>query len=229
MRIKNIDNMDSENINLQMAQMSLILVSRALNELLVVNEQKQSAKEGKLMNLSPFSFYRVSLQYIIIMEFTKLLEPDTKDNSKKWETTENKNAASLSKLSRIIYESKMNIFLDHHNENKKTLSEIRNTKFYKDLKYERDKKFSHSDKDYNGKTYGIKTFSEKDINESFNYLEKLKNIYKICSNAYNVPELIYIKDNGTRVFIDYHILYKEFYNNNLKKAISEGYTTNKGK
>lgn len=221
--------MVKEKRNLQIVQMSLTLLSKALNELKVVNELKGNVWESKMMNVSPFSFYRVSLQYIVIMEFSKLLEPDTKDNDRNkenWRKFENKNAANLSKLSRMIYDLTKDSYLDDHNENKKKLDELRGSQFYDNLKNERNKKIGHSDSDYNGKTYGIKTFSEEEINEAFIIQEEIMKIYKRCSNACDVPDFLYHKDDGTRNFIDYHIVYNEYYNENLMKAVSEGYTIN---
>lgn len=216
--------MEKEKKYLDIIQMSCRVLYVALNELLVVNEQKTDKKEAELMNLHPFSFYRVSLQYMIVMELCKLLEPDTKDIPKKKET---ENAASISKISRIIYELRGESFHDDHNANVKYLDEIRESVFYKNMKIERNKRLGHSDAKYDGNPYSIKTFSEREIREAKKILGEINEIYKRCTKSHDDYEYSFqYEDPGTRDFIDYHIVYEEYYEKNLMKAMSERYTIN---
>lgn len=71
--------MDLHKKYFDLVQMSCRLLAKSLYELRILNEPKQNRKEADLVQFLPFKFYRVSLQYMIVMEFTKLLEPDTKD------------------------------------------------------------------------------------------------------------------------------------------------------
>jgi hypothetical protein len=223
--------MEKEEKYLAIIQMSCRTLSVALDELLVVNEQKSDKRDAELMNMHPFKFYRVSLQYLIVMELCKLLEPDTKDdprNKTKWEKFESVNVASVSKISRIIYELKGEAFHVNHIENKKTLNNIRKSTFYGILKTERDKKLGHSDGDYEGNPYSIKTFNELEIREAKTILDQIDKVFERCTNAFDGSHFMFqYNDNQTRIFIDYHIVFEEYFNKNLMKAVSEGYTINK--
>src|SRR5690606_35949565 len=115
-------------------QMSLHLLWTALDELLAINEEKKDPKEAHLMKLPPFKFYRISLQYMIIMELTKLLEPDTKElkNIRKgttWEHIDNTHSASLAKKTIMIYELKGEIFEKEYQNNKDRLEENSTTHY----------------------------------------------------------------------------------------------------
>lgn len=222
--------MEKERSNLDIIQMSCRILAVAIDELLVVNEQKTDKREAELINLHPFSFYRVSLQYMIVMELCKLLEPDTKDNpnkKKNWEKFEAENPASISKISRIIFELRGNSYQNDHKTNVKTLDEIRKSVFYKNLKIERDKKLGHSDANYSGNPYSVKTFNETEIREVKKILGEINVVFKRGTNSYADYEYYLQHEDGrTRNFIDYHIVYKEHYDNNLMKDVSEGYTIN---
>ena len=213
-------------------QMSLHLLSTALDELLAINEEKKDPKEAHLMKLPPFKFYRISLQYMIIMELTKLLEPDTKErkNFRKgttWEDIENTHSASLAKNSRMIYELKGEIFEKEFENNKDQLEEIWTSDYYKKLKDDRDKKFAHADADYSGDIYGIRTYSESEIDQAKYVLSQIEEIFKRCTGAFGDYEFHFdLPDGRTRNFIDYHMVYESYYSINIKKAISEGYSIN---
>jgi hypothetical protein len=223
--------MEKEERFLGIVQMSYHLLSTALNELLIINEEKGDPKETHLMNLPPFKFYRVSLQYMITMELTKLLERDTKDRKSfkrntSWEDFENTNSASLAKNSRLIYELKGRSFKTEFLENKVQLEKIWDSAFYKKLKFDRDKKFGHSDADHQGHIYSIKTYSESEIHEAEAILSQMEGILRRCTGAFKDYQFISPQDNRTRNFIDYHIVYQEYYDKNLMNAVSERYTIN---
>lgn len=230
-KITIIITMEKEEKFIGIVQMSFHLLSIALEELLILNEEKRDPNEIHLMNLPPFKFYRISLQYMIIMELTKLLEKDTKDKKSfksgtTWENYENTNSASLAKNSRLIYELKGHNFDNEHLENKVQLEKIWNSAFYEKLKNDRDKKFGHSDADYQGDVYSIKTYSESEIKEAKAILNQIQGILKRCTGAFKDYQFVSPQDNRTRNFIDYHIVYQEFYDKNLMKAVSERYTIN---
>ncbi len=222
--------MEKEENFIGIIQMSLHLLSTALDELLVINEEKKDSKETHLMNLPPFKFYRISLQYMIIMELTKLLERDTKDRKNfrrgtTWEDYENTHSASLEKNSRMIYELKGEIFEKEFLENKDQLEKIWASDYYKKLKDDRDKKFGHSDADYQGGIYSIKTYSESEIKEAKAVLSQIGEIFKRCTGAFKDYEFHFDHPDGrTRNFIDYHIVYESYYSMNTNEAFSEGYS-----
>lgn len=218
--------MEKDKKFIDLVQLSFHLLTKALNELLILNEQKKDPKETELLKLPPFSFYRISLQYMIISEYTKILERDTKDN-KRTEKYENRNAASLAKVSRLIYELKGQIFEKEHLENKALLEKIWDSEFYKNLKEDRDQKFLHSDADYKRGTWNsIKTYSEMEIKEAQAVLNDIYEILKRCTGAFNDYQYISPHDNRTQNFIHYHIVNNEFYKKNLMQAVSEGYNIN---
>tara|TARA_R110002124_G_scaffold171273_5_gene338958 strand:- start:1088 stop:1618 length:531 start_codon:yes stop_codon:yes gene_type:complete len=165
------------------------------------------------------------------MEFTKLLESDTKDRKnfpkgKTWEDYENTNSASLAKNSRFIYELKGESFEKEHRENIDQLVKIRASDFGVKIKDDRDKKFAHSDADYRGNINSIKTYTETEIKEAQAVLNDIKEILERCTGAFKDYQFFSIPDNRTQNFIHYYIVCNEFYNKNLMKAVSEGYNIN---
>src|SRR5690606_1555146 len=94
-------------------------------------------------------------------------------------------------------------------------------------KTERDKKLGHSDGDYEGNPYSIKTFNEFEIGQAKNILDEIDKVLQRCTNAFDESHIMFqFNNNQTRNFIDYHIVYEEYYSKNQMKAASEGYTIN---
>ena len=93
------------------------------------------------------------------------------------------------------------------------------------LKIERNKKLGHSDADYDGSPYSVYTFNETEIRQAKQILGKIDEAFKRCTNGFDGSEYLFQQKNPqTRNFIDYHIVFEEFYSKNLKNAISERYT-----
>lgn len=134
--------MNQEIENFAFVQASLHWTYRALTEIYFLNKER-SAKEIELVNGPPFEFYRISLHYMFIMEYTKLMES-------KNDRHPTNHIASLEKLSDAVCKEKGNDFRELHYKNLEILTLIKLSDFYVKLKGDRDKKFGHADADYQG-------------------------------------------------------------------------------
>lgn len=120
--------------NFSYVEMSCRLAFISLTELSYLNKER-SADQLKIMNIPPFLYYRISMQYMFLMEFTKLLEADTKDktyrNGSTWKDYENKNFSSLAKLSRRVSDSLGTSFSESMKKIKRFLKTLRRLNFIK--------------------------------------------------------------------------------------------------
>lgn len=200
--------------NFPYVKMSFTLMYKSLSEISVLSKPR-SRDEMKTINLPIFTNYCISLQYMFNMEFIKLLE----NNSK----SERRNFSSLVKLSGKIYELKGEEFHEKHRENLDIVEHIRSSAFFHLIKTDRDKKFAHTDGDYNGDPWKIKTLPPNDILEGFKLLELMKKVLKNCTGAFGYEFLFDFKDPRTNNFITYHSIYKRYYDKHRMEAISEGF------
>lgn len=202
--------------------MSINLLSMALEELLIINEQKDDSRDADLMKRGPFKFYKIPLQYMIVMELTKLLEGDTKDNPKNktnWEKHENTNAASIAKFLRITLDFKGPGFEQEYLKCKSIIEEIKELEFYENIKDARNQKFGHSDADYPTDPFEIRTYSGEEIKLAKSILLKVIEIYNRCIEKHFIER----KHSITRNFIDLHIVYEAYYSKHIYEAMEEGF------
>ena len=198
--------------------MSCRLAFIALTELGYLTKER-SQDQIDIVESHTFQYYRISMQYMFVMEFTKLLEPDTKGT--RWERFENRHASSLAKLSRKINEAFGTSFARQHDDNINILKDIRDSGFYGDVKEKRDEEFAHTDANRQD-PLKITSFSTEEIDEAFKLMEKLKCVLDNCTSVYGY-DFIFDQDTTTDNFIIYHAMYQSYYDKHLNQAVSEGF------
>jgi hypothetical protein len=211
--------------NFSFVQMSCRLALIALTELSHLTKERPRA-QIQIVKSHTFQYYRISMQYMFVMEFTKLLEADTKDRKfrkeEKWEDYENQNFSSLQKLSRRIKDSLGLDFSSKHEENKQIIGEIRDSEFYKYMKALRNREFGHTDA--KGKDpLNITSITRDNIEEAFKMMDKIKCVLDNCTSEYGYEFFFDYQDTRTDNFIAYHALYKSYYDKHLNPAIKEGF------
>ncbi|MBL4675242.1 MAG: hypothetical protein JKY70_03405 [Mucilaginibacter sp.] len=92
--------------NIDYVHMCLHLAFDSLNELSILSKER-SADEVNFIHHSPLIKYAVALQYMFVMEYTKLFEVKKKGDS-------SSNLASLEKLSFAILHAKGTDYLKTH-------------------------------------------------------------------------------------------------------------------
>ena len=186
---------------------SIYLFNSALSELKLLSVEVFNVSEVAIIKSRTISFYKVTLQYCVILEYTKLF--DKLSNNKK------ENNSSLFKL---IYKISLvsASFKNKYEENLKKLNSIKETEFFVKMKAFRDKKFAHSDFDNNNLPFNFKSFSNDDFSQGFCHLEIVKEILDDCSSIFNYHYGLNMphKDNRTKNFIQNQAKYKDFYRNN---------------
>jgi len=210
--------------NFSYVQMSCRLAFIALTELGYLTKERSQDQIG-IVESHTFQYYKISMQYMFVMEFTKILEADTKDriySKRKWEDDENQNFSSLQKLSRRIKDSLGASFASKHEENKQILEEVRRSEFYNYIKTLRDKEFAHTNGNKEN-PLNIISFSTEKIMEAFKSMEMVKRVLNNCTSGYNYDFFFDYQDRRTDNFIAYHALYKSFYDKHLNQAINEGF------
>jgi hypothetical protein len=211
--------------NFSYVQMSCRLAFTALTELGHLTKER-SRDQVQIVKSHTFQYYRISMQYMFVMEFTKLLEPDTKyrrhRKREKWEEYENQNFSSLQKLSRKLNESLGESFTSKHEENNQILGQIRDSEFCKYIKDLRDEEFAHTDA--KGKDpLNITSITRDNIEEAFKIMAKVKCVLANCTSEYGYEFFFDSQDTRTDNFIAYHALYNNFYDKHLHQAIKEGF------
>lgn len=200
--------------NFSFVQASLHWTFRALTEIYFLNKER-SCKEIELVNGPPFEFYRISLHYMFIMEYAKLME----SKNDRYPTN---HIASLEKLSDAVYKENDNDFRELHDKNLEILTLIKSSDFYMKLKGDRDKKFGHADANYQN-YFSFQSFSDDDIKTAFEQLYVFKAIIDNCTKIYDYEFRFQNTDPRTDNFIKFHSIYKEYYYNNYFDAISNGF------
>lgn len=211
--------------NFSYVQMSCRLAFTALIELGHLTKER-SRDQVQVVKSYTFQYYRISMQYMFIMEFTKLLEADTKDRrlrkTETWEDYESQNISSLEKLSRRINDFLGPAFASKHDENKKVIGEIRDSEFYKYIQALRNREFGHTDA--KGKDpLNITSITGGNIEEAFKMMEKVKCVLNNCTSEFGYEFFFDYQDTRTDNFIAYHALYQSYYDKHLHQAIKEGF------
>ena len=198
---------------------SLYLCNKAFNEIWNITQAPSTSEELKLVSSPPFNFYSVALQYCFIMEYSKLLDTNL--------SHEDKNVASLFKLNNSANEFLGEEFKIKYIENKKLLNELNKSDLGAKLKKLRDKKFGHADNDESiNIPLKIEGFSSDQITEIKNHLRVLLRIVNnilvyVAKSSFGLND-----DNRTANFIRHHAKYKQYYYDNYKRAMEEGYGLN---
>ncbi len=200
--------------NLSYVQSSLHWTFMALTEIYFLNKERRS-EEIELLNGPPFQYYRISLHYMFIMEYKKLLEHDNANRPLN-------NFASLEKLSNVVLDKKGDLFKAKHEKNLSLLTSIRESAFFKKIKDDRDKKFAHSDGNY-ADPFSFSSFSDEEILLAQSHLKLFKIIMDNCTILYNNTFEFQHTDPRTDNFIKFYTNYKEYYYANYMDAISKGY------
>lgn len=198
--------------NFEYVQMSLNLVFTSLTELGYLSK----ARGFELLNGPPFQYYTVTLQYMFIMEYIKLLESDSKRNPLN-------HFASVEKLSIEVYKDIGTPFKETHDLNLSRIEALRQTDYFKNLKNKRDKKFGHTDADFIGNPMSIEGLADDTIEKGLEQLNAIKQINDACTSPYGYKFFFQHPDNRTDNFIKFHTNYKNYYFDNYTDAVSKGY------
>lgn len=190
---------------------SLYFFNEAFNEVWCITQAPGSEEDYDIVSGPPFGFYRISLQYCLIMEYTKLLESSRPSN-------ENQNVASLFKLNDSVYKFIGEKYNSKYLENKKLLDELCQSELYIELRALRNKKFGHADNDLINDPIKIKGFSGKQIEKMASQLQTLLRIANSLFSEVGHGHFILHNDNRTANFIWYHAIYKQFYYKNYVKT-----------
>lgn len=190
---------------------SIYLLNTTLTELQIITDYFYSKDELSIANSHTFNLYKMTLQYCIIMEYTKLLQGID-------EKRKNSHISSLFKLNQTVFDYTKS-FESKFVANKEKLDKLKNSIFGKHIRDLRDKKFAHSDSHEVNSPFNIKGFQSKDFEEGFCHLSIMKEILIECSSEFNFEYSLQIPavDKRTENFIRYHSKYKDYYFKNLLK------------
>jgi len=202
--------------NIPFVQISLTLANKAISELKIIRdfEQEDSAKllEGHL-----FSLYALSLQYMFLMEITKLLEGSNKGGKE--------NFSSMEKAGEAMLKKGISNYADNHSILKARLENIRESEFFGYLKKLRNKKYAHSDGDLDIDPLKFPIPKSDEILDCLKIMTELYDIWKLITNAigYDFDSKVPHRDVRTRNYLKFHSVYKQFYFDHKAQAIREGY------
>jgi hypothetical protein len=208
--------MDEKNIpNFSYVQMSLVMSFNALTELEYLNKTR-SKEEVEMLMMPPFQFYAVTLQYMFVMEYVKLLERD-------YIRFPLQHFASLEKLSIKVLETIGAAYQLRHDQNMAELETIRQTDFFTMIRERRDKKFGHTDGNYPANPMGISGLTDNDLNLAAQQLSLLKAINDRCTAPFDYEFVFQHPDNRTDNFIKFTAVFKRYYFDNYFDANQKGY------
>ena len=201
-----------ENINKRITQVysSFFFCNGAISELYYLNLESLE-DEVDFINNHTFQWYKISLQYMFIVEYCKLLESGGR-NSKE-------NFASLFKLDDAVKQ----VVKDSHPFKKGNLENlilgIKNSDFANEMRILRDKKYAHCENSKLFSPLKIKLFSKNEIDEA---IISLKSIIEIFNEITFVFDKTYdseipSRDNRTENFIRFQAKYKRNYFDNMRK------------
>ncbi|RKS94743.1 hypothetical protein BC952_0367 [Flavobacterium limicola] len=194
---------------------SICLFNSALTELQIISDHDYSEKELSIVNSHTFSLYKVTLQYCLIMEYTKLFE--------RGRSNKEEHVSSLFRLNEAILKDDESFRLKFI-ENEENLTRLKSTVFFEHIKVLRDKKFAHSDSHEKNSPFNIKGFQTKDFEDAFFHLSIIKEVLINCSSEFDFEYDLQIpnSDNRTENFIRYQAKYKDYYFKDYLKARQEG-------
>jgi len=208
--------MDEKKIaNFSYVQMSLVLAFNALTELGFLSKTR-SKEEVEMVMGPPFRYYGVTLQYMFIMEYVKLLERD-------YLRFPTQHFASLEKLSLKVLDTVGLDFKLLHDENIVELEVIRSTDFFKMTRERRDKKFGHTDGNYGADPMSMAGLSDDDLSAASEQLAALKVINDRCTVPFGYEFMFQHPDDQTDNFIKFTSVYKRYYYAHYFDALKEGY------
>ena len=187
---------------------SVYLFNLSISELQIISNLDYNSTELKITNSHTFNFYRISLQYCIIMEYNKVLEKGRKDNSQ--------NISSLHQLNETVYSENKESFSEQYSLNKDQINLIKKSPFYDKMKDLRDKKYAHADSHSINSPFDIKRFSDEDFCLAFEHLSQIKTILNRLTYQYNFEYDLKIphRDKRTENLIKSHAQHKDFYYKN---------------
>lgn len=196
-------------------QSSLYFCNEAFNEIWHITQTPNSKEEYDIVSGHPFGFYGVALQYCFIMEYTKLLHPNSKN--------ENENVASIPRLNKCAMDLLRHTFRLKYDENKRLLKCLQTSELYLRLKDMRNKKFGHSDSDEINNPWKVEGFTGKQIEEIKNHINVLLKVFNNILEVVKDSSFALHNDTRTANFIRFHAKYKQYYYKNYIKALEEGF------
>ncbi|MFD1769591.1 AbiU2 domain-containing protein [Sphingobacterium suaedae] len=194
-------------------QMTLHLMFHSLTELRILSKPRTSRSELKLLNSHLFTFYAVSVQYMFTMEFCKLLETSNKAEE---------NVASLMKLNEYTLKEVGQQFNERYQENRHILNEIRKSDIHKLIRKNRNTKFGHLDGSQS-QPYRISPLSDDELDDVIGIVEKVKKVFNNCTSVYDFEFMFTHEDDRTDNFVKFHARYQEFYSQNRRLAMEQGF------
>ena len=188
---------------------SVYLFNLSISELQIISNLDYNSTELKITNSHTFNFYRISLQYCIIMEYNKVLEEIKRGNK-------DQHISSLFQLNETVYAENKESFLEQYSQNKDQINLIKKSPFYDKMKDLRDKKYAHADSRSINSPFDIKRFSDEDFCLAFEHLSQIKNILNRLTYQYNFEYDLNIphRDKRTENLIKSHAQHKDFYYKN---------------
>lgn len=165
--------------------------------------------EIELINSHTFMFYRVSLQYMYVSEYCKLL-------NEYYLKRPTNNAASFFKLMIDVSASKGVSFSALATELKTELSDLAESDYAKKLRLNRDKRFAHLDSNSPIGSLSVPGLTVEEIAMGFDHLRILYRILNKCASLFDIEFECEIphRDGRTDNFIQNQSKYQEHYMDN---------------
>jgi hypothetical protein len=183
---------------------SFLLLKTSILELQIFSRNDFNKSEISILNSHTMSFYKVTLQYCLIMEYSKLMEFSS--------SAQKQGLSSLMKLNdlTLIYQDE---FKPIYDLNIQKLNELKSSPFYIKIKRLRDKKFAHSDSNIINKAFNISALSLQELNMGLNQLLEIKKIIDSCSFIFDFEYSNNLSsvENRTENFILNQGKYKEYF------------------
>jgi hypothetical protein len=197
---------------------SFVWCNLAFGELWYLTQTPETKEEIELSRSHTFHFYGVALQYVIVMEYTKLLEANYRGKN---------NVASIVRLNQEMKKHFGEAF-ENSSINDEIINTLRSSNLFFKLKDLRDKKFAHTDGDYHVSPLSIKGFTGNEIDECANQLRSILQVINNCLKmlGYEFLERVPNRDNRTANFLKYHAKYQQYYLENFRKFNKEAMDRN---
>jgi hypothetical protein len=172
------------------------LCGKSLKELFNINpELPWNDNQRQVVNTDLISFYRLSLQYMFVAEFCKLITPIKPS----WPDT---NISSLYQLNNACL--KTGTFETERFKNDLDIAKITNNKFSIQVKTSRDQQLLHSDAVVENPGL-FKGYTLEDIKTAKNILDEMLTVINRCGKGIGIGTFdVNDVDNSTQVFIGNH-------------------------
>jgi hypothetical protein len=195
---------------------SVIISGKAINELYnLLGNYANNPDVYEIINNNTFTLFRVSLNYMITNEFSKLFDKG-----------ETKNSPKLSSIC---------VLIDSLQKRYKVIDSILfDEKIIYDVKEYRDKTYAHSDKHELNKPLSVSVYSRDQLIRMNNNLLKVNFLLNKLSqnnndNIFGEPKtynLLRSFDVNTTVnFVKFSAIARKYYNDNSIDAMNKGYIT----